>query len=88
MVIYYTNLFHYKTLKNLPKSGFLVWKFAIWQPCKFQAKTLKILDEKIQVFVIGTKREGIVKKPGPMLWSQFSAIFANFWQKISIILEN
>jgi hypothetical protein len=27
----YTNIFHCKTHKNLPKSGFLVWKYAIWQ---------------------------------------------------------
>jgi hypothetical protein len=30
--IKYTNIFHYKTLQNLPKFGFLVCKFAIWQP--------------------------------------------------------
>jgi hypothetical protein len=31
--IKYTNIFHCKTLKNLPKLGFLVWKYTIWQPC-------------------------------------------------------
>jgi hypothetical protein len=30
--INYTNFFHCKTLQNLPKLGFLVWKYAIWQP--------------------------------------------------------
>jgi hypothetical protein len=25
-------IFHCKTLQNLPKSGFLVWKYIIWQP--------------------------------------------------------
>jgi hypothetical protein len=25
---------------------------------------------------------------GSMLWSQFSAIFANFWQKIGVFLKN
>jgi hypothetical protein len=32
MAIKYTNIFHYKTLPNLPKMGFLVWKYTIWQP--------------------------------------------------------
>jgi hypothetical protein len=32
-VIKYTSIFfHCKTLQNLPKSGFLVWKYTIWQP--------------------------------------------------------
>jgi hypothetical protein len=34
MAIKYTNIFHCKTLQNLPKLGFLVWKYAIWQPCE------------------------------------------------------
>jgi hypothetical protein len=29
----YTNLYHYKALKNLLKLGFLVSKYTIWQPC-------------------------------------------------------
>jgi hypothetical protein len=32
MVIKYTNIFNCKTLQNLPKLGFLVWKQTIWQP--------------------------------------------------------
>jgi hypothetical protein len=33
MVIKYTKMiFHSKTLENLPKLGFLVWKQNIWQP--------------------------------------------------------
>jgi hypothetical protein len=28
-----TNIFLFKTLQNLPKLGFLVWEYAIWQPC-------------------------------------------------------
>jgi hypothetical protein len=28
----YTNIFNCKTLHNLPKLGFLVWKYTIWQP--------------------------------------------------------
>jgi hypothetical protein len=30
--IKYTYIFHCKTLQNLPKFGFLVWKQTIWQP--------------------------------------------------------
>jgi hypothetical protein len=33
MVMQYINIFHGKTLQNLPKSRFLVLKYAIWQPC-------------------------------------------------------
>jgi hypothetical protein len=33
MAIEYTNLSHSKTLQNLPKLGFLVLKYTIWQPC-------------------------------------------------------
>jgi hypothetical protein len=29
MVIKYTKIFHFKSHRNLPKSGFLVWKYAI-----------------------------------------------------------
>jgi hypothetical protein len=32
--IKYTNIFHCKSLQILPKLGFLVWKYAIWQPCQ------------------------------------------------------
>jgi hypothetical protein len=32
LIIEYTNIFHFKTLQNLPKLGFLVSKYAIWQP--------------------------------------------------------
>jgi hypothetical protein len=32
MAINFTNIFHCKTLQNLPKRGFWVWKFTIWQP--------------------------------------------------------
>jgi hypothetical protein len=33
ITILYTNIFYCKTLQNLPKFGFLVWKYAIWHPC-------------------------------------------------------
>jgi hypothetical protein len=32
MDIKYTNIFHYKTLQNLSKLGFFVWKQTIWHP--------------------------------------------------------
>jgi hypothetical protein len=31
MAIKYTNIFHSKTFQNLPKLGFMVWKYTIWQ---------------------------------------------------------
>jgi hypothetical protein len=31
--IKFTSIFHYKTLQNSPKFGFLVWKYTIWHPC-------------------------------------------------------
>jgi hypothetical protein len=33
MDIKFTNIFHCKTHQNLPKLGFLGWKYTIWQPC-------------------------------------------------------
>jgi hypothetical protein len=33
MTTKYTNIFHCKTHRNLPKFGFLVWKYSSWQPC-------------------------------------------------------
>jgi hypothetical protein len=32
MDIKYINIFHSKSLQNLPKLVFLVWKYTIWQP--------------------------------------------------------
>jgi hypothetical protein len=33
MAIKCSNIVHCKTFQNLPKFGFLVWKYTIWQPC-------------------------------------------------------
>jgi hypothetical protein len=33
VTIKYSNIFHWNTLQDLPKFGFLVWKQTIWQPC-------------------------------------------------------
>jgi hypothetical protein len=66
MAIKYTSIFHYKTLLNLPKSRFLVRKYAIWQPWsrvemeKFTETIIKlgsmttslILARTIQVLVV------------------------------------
>jgi hypothetical protein len=41
MDIKYTKIFLCKILQNLPKFGFLVCKYTIWQPCA----------EKVQVIV-------------------------------------
>jgi hypothetical protein len=41
MAIEYTNLFHCKALQNLPKLGFLVWKYPIWQPWWKASKTFE-----------------------------------------------
>jgi hypothetical protein len=39
MIIKYHNIFHSKALQNLPKLGFLDWKYAIWQPwCTLQRR--------------------------------------------------
>jgi hypothetical protein len=32
MTIKYTNIYHSKALKNMPKCGSMVWKYTIWQP--------------------------------------------------------
>jgi hypothetical protein len=32
MDLYYTNIFHWNTLQNFPKSVFWAWKYATWQP--------------------------------------------------------
>jgi hypothetical protein len=41
MAIKYTNIFYGKTLQNLTKLGFLVWTYAIWQPCRVVVKKTK-----------------------------------------------
>jgi hypothetical protein len=40
----YTDSFHSKTLQNVPKFGFFVWKYAIWQPC-FQCSRFEFSNE-------------------------------------------
>jgi hypothetical protein len=41
MAIKYTNIFHRKSFQNLPKLGFLVWKYAIWPPIFTPSKKRK-----------------------------------------------
>jgi hypothetical protein len=42
--IKYTDIFHCKTLQNLHKFGFLVWKQTIWQPCPVPHPTTSIYN--------------------------------------------
>jgi hypothetical protein len=53
--IYKPTLYHYKALKNLPKFGFLVWKYAIWQPCLWHCKVRAfdglVFGAKITLFI-------------------------------------
>jgi hypothetical protein len=58
MTLKYTNIFHFKALQNLPKLGFLVWKYTIWQPCckalnfpKRPGLTLDVIAEKFRVII-------------------------------------
>jgi hypothetical protein len=44
MAIKRSNIFHFKTPQNLPKSGFLVGKYAIWQP-RVPAQEMRRLDQ-------------------------------------------
>jgi hypothetical protein len=70
--IKYTNICHCKTLQNLPKFGFLVWKQTIWQPCSFLMRSDNLLLHrcmlKLYYFVITCIQwsEALVKKK-PML---------------------
>jgi hypothetical protein len=52
VAIKYTNIFQCKTLQNLPKFGFLVWKQTIWQPCLFLEK------QGCQIFLGTTSKNG------------------------------
>jgi hypothetical protein len=47
MAIKYTNIFHCLTLQNLPKFGFLVGKYAIWQPCETQMPNIFKADPNL-----------------------------------------
>jgi hypothetical protein len=52
MAIKYTDIFHCKILPNLPKPGYLAWKYAIWQPwCQrrfFDQRTGRVLKMAMQ----------------------------------------
>jgi hypothetical protein len=47
MIIKYINIFHCKTLQNLPKFGFLAWKWTICQPCSFDGSV--VIGRKNQI---------------------------------------
>jgi hypothetical protein len=44
----YTNIFHFKTLPNLPKLRFFVWKYTIWQPCSSHLKQRNRRDHRVE----------------------------------------
>jgi hypothetical protein len=45
----YTNISHNKTLQNLPKIGFLVWKQTIWQPwCKYNYVNISLVQTSLR----------------------------------------
>jgi hypothetical protein len=50
--IKYTNIFHCKTLQNLPKFGFLVLKQTIWQPWLQRLRCINLQqNKKLNVFL-------------------------------------
>jgi hypothetical protein len=49
MAIEYTNLFHSRGLRNLPKLEFLVGKYTIWQPCP-RGYTVKFIETVLLLF--------------------------------------
>jgi hypothetical protein len=49
MALNFNNIFHCKTLKNLPKLGLLVLKYTIWQPRTLKEKKLERSDFAIQL---------------------------------------
>jgi hypothetical protein len=61
MAVKYTNIFHSKSLQNLPKLRVWVWKYTIWQHC-CKNKPLDISPDNIarksanSTFIFGGKR--------------------------------
>jgi hypothetical protein len=60
MTIKYASIFHFKALQNIPKSGFLVLKQTIWQPCSWQSKQVfkkffLLSDRMLRAFYKQTK---------------------------------
>jgi hypothetical protein len=52
VAIEYTKLFDSKALQILPKLGFLVWKYTIWQPCPGQLfNTLSMVTPKRSITI-------------------------------------
>jgi hypothetical protein len=58
MAIQYSSSFNCKTLQILPKSGFLVWKYTIWQPCSWQWCTFlsKVVNQQYIDFVFDRQK--------------------------------
>jgi hypothetical protein len=51
----YANIFYSKTLQNLPKFGFLVWKYIIWQPLRPSSKAR---DDKLSALPLTSIKNG------------------------------
>jgi hypothetical protein len=43
----YTNISNCKILQNLPELGFLVSKYAIWQPCCVPSVAINLISDAI-----------------------------------------
>jgi hypothetical protein len=60
----YTKIFHYMSLQNLPKLGFFVWKYAIWQPWSqlriFRLKQINV-DESMGHNLVPYKRVEVME---------------------------
>jgi hypothetical protein len=59
----YAIIFHCKTLQNLPKFEFLVWKQSFWQPCCAPAETEV---DTVQVFVERSSTKERTCQPTPL----------------------
>jgi hypothetical protein len=56
MAMLYTNIFHLKAPQNIPKFGYLVWKYNIWQPWPTRRKKTCLANVCAQgIFSLGSK---------------------------------
>jgi hypothetical protein len=67
-----TNIWHCKALQNLPKLGFLVWKFAIWQPCSAKGKKVSL---RVRCTELGKKTR--------LTMPRFDRLLFRFWRRHS-----
>jgi hypothetical protein len=91
MAVKYINLTQSKTLQNLPKLGFLVWKQTIWQPWSHHANKLesgaiqmnKISDSNLcqgcQIVYFRAKKFNSGKFWGVLQWRMLIYFMANWY---------